>query len=97
MWECGLKQLDQKEESNDRCHSLCGSVDWNNWHLPNAPAGRRHSLCGSVDWNNKNMGALEKLAVTPYVGVWIETLSDKVKYYTHAVTPYVGVWIETCP
>ena len=33
--------------------------------------------------------------VTPYVGVWIETLSALNSLRTGGVTPYVGVWIET--
>ena len=36
-----------------------------------------------------------RLLVTPFVGVWIETLFlfyDKLMY---TVTPFVGVWIET--
>ena len=33
--------------------------------------------------------------VTPYVGVWIETVSLKCVKCKTRVTPYVGVWIET--
>ena len=33
--------------------------------------------------------------VTPFVGVWIETLSGMYKSETSLVTPFVGVWIET--
>ena len=33
--------------------------------------------------------------VTPYVGVWIETLVTSVSSTCIPVTPYVGVWIET--
>ena len=33
--------------------------------------------------------------VTPFVGVWIETLVISAKIQTHQVTPFVGVWIET--
>ena len=33
--------------------------------------------------------------VTPYVGVWIETLIILFSYRQYYVTPYVGVWIET--
>ena len=33
--------------------------------------------------------------VTPYVGVWIETLLMAEYGRRHFVTPYVGVWIET--
>ena len=34
-------------------------------------------------------------AVTPYVGVWIETQSTWKTRGSDIVTPYVGVWIET--
>ena len=33
--------------------------------------------------------------VTPYVGVWIETLAEILYLTPPFVTPYVGVWIET--
>ena len=33
--------------------------------------------------------------VTPFVGVWIETLEDKKNSFLAKVTPFVGVWIET--
>ena len=33
--------------------------------------------------------------VTPYVGVWIETIKASQELKTMTVTPYVGVWIET--
>ena len=33
--------------------------------------------------------------VTPYVGVWIETLCQSNVSMQPIVTPYVGVWIET--
>ena len=33
--------------------------------------------------------------VTPYVGVWIETLPLSALDFENCVTPYVGVWIET--
>ena len=35
------------------------------------------------------------IIVTPYVGVWIETLSYQSFKIRPQVTPYVGVWIET--
>ena len=34
-------------------------------------------------------------AVTPFVGVWIETNSDRSLTANGKVTPFVGVWIET--
>ena len=36
-----------------------------------------------------------KITVTPYVGVWIETLKSMPQLKGFIVTPYVGVWIET--
>ena len=33
--------------------------------------------------------------VTPFVGVWIETISDDYPENYTNVTPFVGVWIET--
>ena len=41
---------------------------------------------------------LVKCIVTPFVGVWIETLIWRgAAVSTHIVTPFVGVWIETAP
>ena len=36
-----------------------------------------------------------ELTVTPFVGVWIETLRIRACGYHLYVTPFVGVWIET--
>ena len=33
--------------------------------------------------------------VTPFVGVWIETMSGSLAEKAYYVTPFVGVWIET--
>ena len=33
--------------------------------------------------------------VTPFVGVWIETLDIEHIFSIREVTPFVGVWIET--
>ena len=33
--------------------------------------------------------------VTPFVGVWIETLNADDRKKENRVTPFVGVWIET--
>ena len=33
--------------------------------------------------------------VTPFVGVWIETLDATNAQLQNQVTPFVGVWIET--
>ena len=34
-------------------------------------------------------------AVTPFVGVWIETITTLIFLQLSFVTPFVGVWIET--
>ena len=34
-------------------------------------------------------------AVTPFVGVWIETIDTRYVPFDIDVTPFVGVWIET--
>ena len=36
-----------------------------------------------------------KVLVTPFVGVWIETWWCSWSSYWRCVTPFVGVWIET--
>ena len=38
---------------------------------------------------------LPRKDVTPFVGVWIETLYPILLYSLENVTPFVGVWIET--
>ena len=55
-------------------HTLRGCVDWNFflWQLFRfAPS---HTLRGCVDWNREIAGISAFSHVTPYVGVWIETL-----------------------
>ena len=42
-----------------------------------------------------NGGKRNAIEVTPYVGVWIETLISAICRKVRGVTPYVGVWIET--
>ena len=37
----------------------------------------------------------KQLVVTPYAGVWIETISCINSLTERHVTPYAGVWIET--
>ena len=36
-----------------------------------------------------------RYVVTPFVGVWIETLVASAEEIALLVTPFVGVWIET--
>ena len=38
---------------------------------------------------------MEKIFVTPFVGVWIETHTEPNFCISPTVTPFVGVWIET--
>ena len=38
---------------------------------------------------------IKVVTVTPYVGVWIETVVQSHSKVDQRVTPYVGVWIET--
>ena len=35
-----------------------------------------HSLHGSVDWNTDDVSIILSLAVTPYMGVWIEIVDS---------------------
>ena len=37
---------------------------------------------------------MDKIAVTPFVGVWIEIAIECVDVVLKEVTPFVGVWIE---
>ena len=38
---------------------------------------------------------MKPVFVTPFVGVWIETLKNLQLQNERHVTPFVGVWIET--
>ena len=55
------------------CHTLRGCVDWN--HIINAEEQQElcHTLRGCVDWNKSIREKAYEKAVTPFVGVWIET------------------------
>ena len=50
-------------------------------------------VCGLKHTHGRLLSSL--VDVTPYVGVWIETMSMEVFPGCTIVTPYVGVWIET--
>ena len=72
---------------------VCGLKLGNEIHSRWAVDG--HTLRGCVDWNLPRIIERYRKGVTPFVGVWIETL-----IYLHVsvimkVTPFVGVWIET--
>ena len=48
-----------------------------------------------MDWNHYVTFILLCAQVTPFVGVWIETLDLLICLVKKYVTPFVGVWIET--
>ena len=50
-------------------------------------------MCGLKLINQDNNEDL--IIVTPFVGVWIETIPFRDISGLIAVTPFVGVWIET--
>ena len=60
-----------------------------------AGASLGHTLRGCVDWNLLNSEQKIVAAVTPCVGVWIETIMHPRQTGQGIVTPCVGVWIET--
>ena len=76
-------------------HTLRGCVDWNipPHVVPLFIESHPTWVCG-LKHHTQN-GCLQAKVVTPYVGVWIETLSAKWLRLAILVTPYVGVWIET--
>ena len=55
-------------------HTLRGCVDWNYFTKKKATNKKSHTLRGCVDWNISHILARSQRAVTPFVGVWIETL-----------------------
>ena len=85
-----------RQDSVQSSHTLRGCVDWNvklarffelqKKSHPSWVCGLKHNcwryLCSPG-------------RVTPFVGVWIETLDDGSKSWLQRVTPFVGVWIET--
>ena len=56
-------------------HTLRGCVDWNDILSPAEQSIMGHTLRGCVDWNTTAEGIYAALGVTPFVGVWIETLN----------------------
>ena len=44
---------------------------------------------------HRDIQPFAEYAVTPFVGVWIETFSFLILLFGLSVTPFVGVWIET--
>ena len=54
-------------------HTLRGCVDWNTASINEWFILVSHTLRGCVDWNSTSSASLRSSAVTPFVGVWIET------------------------
>ena len=54
----------------------------------------RYKIKFISDIEQKIRKLLVNIAVTPFVGVWIEILSARHLSINVAVTPFVGVWIE---
>ena len=44
---------------------------------------------------HRDIQPFAEYAVTPFVGVWIETVCWLIIRFVMTVTPFVGVWIET--
>ena len=63
-----------KEKLSGRGHTLRGCVDWNMSEESFSCSLNSHTLRGCVDWNTFADGGYVLTGVTPYVGVWIETL-----------------------
>jgi len=56
---------------------------------------RRRSPCGGVDRNFRELHTLDRLAVAPHAGAWIETSISRWKTTGSRVAPHAGAWIET--
>ena len=54
----------------------------------------RYKIKFISDIEQKIRKLLVNIAVTPFVGVWIEIRNVKRKQCSERVTPFVGVWIE---
>ena len=73
-WVCGLKHDRRVEAIWKTSHTLRGCVDWNRNNFAEDLNILSHTLRGCVDWNNVDPEEEEDIPVTPFVGVWIETL-----------------------
>ena len=85
----------EKSTISRRSHTLRGCVDWNTWNIVKVYKKSCHTLRGCVDWNRAFSASYCFCLVTPFVGVWIETVLPRAQYGDESVTPFVGVWIET--
>ena len=54
----------------------------------------RYKIKFISDIEQKIRKLLVNIAVTPFVGVWIEVLQEALRIADLVVTPFVGVWIE---
>ena len=54
----------------------------------------RYKIKFISDIEQKIRKLLVNIAVTPFVGVWIEIIYDQKMERYDMVTPFVGVWIE---
>ena len=54
----------------------------------------RYKIKFISDIEQKIRKLLVNIAVTPFVGVWIEVPEKYQEVCKHKVTPFVGVWIE---
>ena len=54
----------------------------------------RYKIKFISDIEQKIRKLLVNIAVTPFVGVWIEIYNQSGHYYGVTVAPFVGVWIE---
>ena len=86
-WVCGLKQRILCFWQRFERHTLRGCVDWNIKNLSRIGMDKCHTLRGCVDWNLIFITLHIKTLVTPFVGVWIETLRDNQKLVKHKSHP----------
>ena len=67
-----------------KSHTLRGCVDWNSVKVISKRKIMSHTLRGCVDWNQSYTSCIScSTIVTPYVGVWIETM--EASSYTKAI------------
>mgnify|MGYP006981461662 CR=1 FL=1 len=95
-WVCGLKQ----KKTDCKRHNLTSHPSWvcglkQTWTKRQRKQLTSHPswVCGLKPraWKYLRPGQ----NVTPFVGVWIETIWLMIALMLITVTPFVGVWIET--
>ena len=95
---CGLKLVSSSLLS-------CASASHPSWVCGLKPRHHFGACRGSTShpsWvcglKHHRFGTVFKISrVTPFVGVWIETVYIKMNNEEQDVTPFVGVWIEILP